>query len=44
LVAMVASAMITTRSNSFFMAASVAGAAPRLVPFPALRSRPRHAE
>ncbi|HZM29384.1 MAG TPA: hypothetical protein VFB77_02775, partial [Acidimicrobiales bacterium] len=28
-VAMVASATITTRSSSFFMAASVAGAAPR---------------
>jgi hypothetical protein len=42
LVAMVASATITTRSKSFFMAASVAGAAPGLFPVPALCSRMRH--
>jgi hypothetical protein len=39
----VASATITTRSKSFFMVASVAGAARHLVPLLALRSRARHA-
>jgi hypothetical protein len=43
LVAMVASATITTSSKSFFMVASVAGAAPGLFPSPALCSRMRHA-
>jgi hypothetical protein len=43
LAATVASATITTRSKSFFMAASVAGAAPGLFQFPALCSHERHA-